>query len=225
MGNDRDIIEQIRAGLAPHGIILRGILHFYGDGPALSAGGRAKTVVLLGNVGGSIWPAFEAWRALNPGVSNPLDAWSMAVIGPTAEEFHATAWFPSEKPWQPFQQWAMRTEGLKASPLGILIHPHYGLWHGYRGALGFADRIGEPTTPFVDHPCDDCVDKTCLAGCPVGAVMPASFDVVGCRAHIQAPEGQAGCMLNGCLARNACPVGADYRYPETQLRFHMARLV
>ena len=25
-----------------------------------------------------------------------------------------------------------------ASPLGLLIHPDYGLWHGYRGALLFA---------------------------------------------------------------------------------------
>ena len=30
----------------------------------------------------------------------------------------------------------MRAEGLKPSPLGVLVHPDFGLWHGYRGAIG-----------------------------------------------------------------------------------------
>ena len=31
-------------------------------------------------------------------------------------------------------------------------------------------------------------------------------------------------MQSGCIARNACPVGAEYRYPVEQLRFHMDAL-
>jgi len=224
MGNDLDLIDKIRAGLAPHGIFFRGILHFDGDGPDLPEGGTASTVVLLGNIGGSIWSDFSAWRVAHADIEDPLDAWSMATIRPIAAVVGATAWFPSEKPWQPFQRWAMRAEGLKASPLGVLIHPQYGLWHGYRGAIGFADRLGEATAPSSDHPCDDCVAKPCLQPCPVAAVKPASFDVVACRSHLRSPVGQAGCMQEGCLARNACPVGAEYQYSREQLRFHMAAL-
>ncbi|MDB5525442.1 MAG: hypothetical protein JWM58_3205 [Rhizobium sp.] len=225
MGNDQTTIDTIRAALSPHGIFLRGIVHFDGDGPEMAAGISAGAVVLLGNIGGSIWPAFSRWRTgKEPDIANPLDTWSAEVIRPLAERLGGQAYFPSQKPWQPFQQWAMRAEGLKASPLGVLIHPEYGLWHGYRGAIGFADRIGIASVVLADHPCDRCHDKPCLTHCPVDAVKPMSFDVAGCRSHIHSPEGQADCMTSGCLARNACPVGPSYRYPPEQLRFHMAAL-
>ena len=225
MGSKQDRIEDIRVALAPHGIFLRGVVHFDDDGPEMADGCRAETIVLLGNVGGSIWPAFSTWRAgPGQGVANPLDTWSVGVIRPLAESLGGQAYFPSEKPWQPFQQWAMRAEGLRASPLGVLVHPDYGLWHGYRGAIGFRERMGEATVPVDHHPCDQCPDKPCLTTCPVDAVKSASFDVPACRSLIHSPAGQAGCMASGCLARNACPVGAEHQYPVAQFRFHMAAL-
>jgi hypothetical protein len=225
MSKTENEIEDIRAALLPHGIFLRGVVHFDGDGPQLESGARAGTVILLGNVGGSIWSAFSAWHAgPGAGVADPLDTWSAGIIRPLAEKFGGQAFFPSERPWQPFQRWAMRAEGLKASPLGVLIHPDYGLWHGYRGAIGFAGKLGEASVPFERHPCDRCPDKPCLTTCPVGAVKLGSFDVVACRTHIHSLAGQAGCMAEGCIARNACPVGVEYRYPREQLRFHMVAL-
>jgi ferredoxin len=221
----KEIVEKIRAGLEPHGIFLRGIVEFDRDGPEIAAGRRASTVILLGNIGGSIWPAFNKWRAgRGQKVTNPLDTWSTEVIRPLAESLGGRSYFPSEKPWQPFQQWAMRAEGLKPSPLGVLIHPDYGLWHGYRGAIGFGAKIGILTTPANHHPCDSCLEKPCLTRCPVDAVKPTSFDVPACRSHIHSPVGRGGCMQTGCIARNACPVGADYRYLEAQMQFHMAAL-
>lgn len=225
MDKTEDKIEDIRAALAPHGIFLRGVVHFDGDGPAMTAGVHARTVVLLGNIGGSIWPAFRRWRSRDGrNVADPLDTWSVEIIRPEADRVGGQAYFPSEKPWQPFQQWAMRAEGLKASPLGVLIHPDYGLWHGYRGAIGFAERIGTASVPLDRHPCDNCRDKPCLKTCPVDAVQASAFDVPACRTHVHASEGKAGCMVSGCIARNACPVGASYRYPPEQLQFHMAAL-
>ncbi len=220
-------LDAVRAALAPHGLFLRGVVHFEaGDGPLLDDGRSAATVVLVGNAGGSLWPAFSRWRAgqADGGGENPLDDWSKAVIRPVAAAAGADVWFPSDPPWQPFQRWAIRAEGLKPSPLGILIHPVYGLWHGYRAALGFAGLVGAATRPAGPHPCDTCAKKPCLSTCPAGAVRPEGFDVAACRAHLRTPEGQAGCMQLGCLARAACPVGADHRYPVKQLRFHMAAL-
>ena len=223
----RPDMKDLRAALGPHGLFLRGVVNFP-DGeaaPALADGSPAAGVVLIGNIGGSLWPAFSRWREgqADRGGSDPLDTWSKAVIRPIAMQADAAVWFPSDPPWQPFQQWAMRAEGLKASPLGILIHPVYGLWHGYRGALGFAGTIGEEP-PAQPHPCDHCIEKPCLTICPAGAVHPDVFDVPACRSHLRTPQGQAGCLRSGCLARAACPVGADYRYGDAQLRFHMAAL-
>lgn len=229
MTEQRPAIDAIRAALKPHGLFLRGVVHFReaAGAPRLEDGRLAASVVLVGNVGGSIWPAFTRWREgrVDRGGDDPLDGWSKAVIRPIAARGGATAWFPSDPPWQPFQQWAMRAEGLKASPLGILIHPVYGLWHGYRGALGLAAAIdAEPAVSLASHPCESCPGKPCLSACPAAAVRPDAFDVAACRAHLRSSDGQAGCMAAGCLARAACPVGAGYRYGADQLRFHMAAL-
>ncbi|AYG66563.1 MULTISPECIES: 4Fe-4S dicluster domain-containing protein [unclassified Rhizobium] len=222
------IFEQLRAALGVHGVFVRGSLHFgERDGPLLMDGTHARSVVLLGNIGGSIWPAFSKWRNMpgNGTRPDPLDDWSKAIIRPVADVLAATAYFPSDPPWQPFQRWAMQAEGLQASPLGILIHPEYGPWHGYRGALGFADDLKDVETPACSpHPCDLCVEKPCLTACPVEAVTAAGFNVQACRSHLRTQRGQVGCMPGGCLARNACPVGAAYRYPAEQLAFHMAAL-
>lgn len=221
------VLNDIEAALGPSGIRLRGVVRFKpGEGPVLPDGRAASTVVLLGNIGGSIWLPFSAWRSTQAdgGGDHPLDHWSKAVIGPVAARFGAGTWFPSDPPYMPFQQWAMRAEGLEASPLGILIHPDYGLWHGYRGALGFAEAIDVDVPPVKPSPCGDCARKPCLTACPANAIHANGFDLVRCRSHLKTPDGQAGCMNLGCAARNACPVGREYRYPDEQLRFHMDAL-
>jgi ferredoxin len=218
------VLGALEEVLEPSGIRLRGVVPFAdGDGPVLADGSRALSVVLLGNVGGSIWPAFSTWRRDYTGAA-PLDTWSKAVIGPVAERFDAMPYYPSDPPYMPFQQWAMWAEGLKASPLGILIHPDYGLWHGYRGALAFRSLIPAEPVATKPSPCESCAEKPCLSACPAEAISLAGFAVGPCRTHLVTSEGQAGCMKSGCVARNACPVGAAYRYPEAQLRFHMDAL-
>lgn len=218
------VLEALEEALQPSGIRLRGVVQFQDiEGPALADGSRARCVVLLGNVGGSIWPAFSDWRGADAG-DDPLDAWSKAVIGPIAKRLGATPFYPSDPPYMPFQTWAMRAEGLKASPLGILIHPEYGLWHGYRGALASGERIDWKPLEANISPCDTCLEKPCLSACPADAISLSGFSVPPCRAHLVTAKGQSGCMASGCFARDACPVGAAYRYPTEQLRFHMDAL-
>lgn len=227
MSGASSLIGNIRAALRLHGLFLRGSLVFENDDPLLPQGSLARAVVLVGNIGGSLWPEFNRWRTeqgvdLSP---DPLDQWSKAVLLPLAEAAAATAFFPSDPPWQPFQQWAMRAEGLKSSPLGILIHPQYGLWHGYRGALAFehVPETLEETQAAGSHPCNSCADKPCLSSCPAGAILPEGFQYTPCRSYLGSPEGRV-CLEGGCLARDACPVGSAYRYSDEQIRFHMAAL-
>ena len=226
------LTDEIEAVLAPYGLHPRGVARFAdgAGGPLLDDGQAARVVLLIGNIGGSMWQAFSNWRALegNRACADPLDHWSKQVIGDLAAKTGATAYFPSNPPYQPFQRWAMSAEGLRPSPLGILIHPEFGLWHGYRGALGFAEDIFEREKASVNappHPCDDCTGRPCLAACPVAAVTADRFDVAACRQFLASEAGREGCMDKGCLARAACPVGSHYRYPEGQLRFHMKALV
>lgn len=214
---------QLSSAFAAHGLILRGGFNF-GTGespPAELSGAPAKAVVLVGQAGAAPWPHFQRWRRRQPAdIENPLDTWCREVIGTIAQDFGARAVSPSDKPYLPFQQWAMRAEGLKPSPLGILMHSQYGLWHAYRGALLFDDEIPVQAPTKENHLCDACVSKPCLKACPVEAHSVQGFAYDACLAHVRGPAGGA-CRTGGCLDRNACPYGVAYRYPAEVQAFHM----
>jgi hypothetical protein len=216
--------DDIAAALCADGLILRGGFNFTSDDapPAGPSGVLAASVLLVGQAGAAPWPHFLRWRERQPRtMSNPLDTWSRQVIGAVADTFGARAVSPSDKPYLPFQQWAMRAEGLKPSPLGVLMHPRYGLWHAYRGALLFEDEIPFQPPQTAIHLCDACVGKPCMKSCPVEAYSPAGFAYEPCLAHVRGPNGEA-CRSGGCLDRNACPYGIGYRYPPDVQAFHMA---
>lgn len=220
-------MEALDAALAGHGLCLRGWVFPLGEiAPRLSEGEAAAAVGLIGHLGGDFWPIFEAWRDQHPEVANPLDNWSKAVVTPLARSAGGEAVFPSDRPWHPFQQWAMAAEGLQSSPLGLLIHPVYGLWHGFRAAILFGEApLGASRSMSADdlhiHPCDGCADKPCLSACPVDAFAPDGFDGGSCRAYLKTDAGKHGCITSGCMARDACPVGREHRYRDAQIRFHM----
>ncbi len=133
----------------------------------------------------------------------------------------ARALFPfGGPPHLPFGAWAKRAEPVAESPLGMLIHPDYGLWHAYRGALAFAATLDLPPRAERPRPCDTCAGRPCLSACPVAAFSEAGYDVAACTDHISAPAG-ADCMEAACRARRACPVGPEYAYEPAQARFHM----
>ena len=106
------------------------------------------------------------------------------------------------------------------SPLGLNIHPTYGLWHAYRAALLFPVAFDLPVPRSGAHPCDSCLAKPCLSACPVHAFSPAGYDVPACAGHLKTSRGEA-CMSRGCLARHACPVGQGLGYAPAQAEFHM----
>ncbi|TKT80040.1 hypothetical protein [Aquamicrobium sp. LC103] len=217
-----DRLADISTALATHGLTLRGGFNFDADddSPAGPSGAPAKSVLLVGQAGAAPWPHFKRWRKARPAdLANPLDTWSREVIGAVGKRFGARAAMPNDQPYLPFQQWAMRAEGLRPSPLGILIHPEYGLWHAYRGALLLDETFTFPPVEKPIHLCDLCASKPCLNACPVGAFSGDTFAYEACIAHVRGPAGES-CREGGCLARNACPHGGDYRYPREVQAFH-----
>ena len=212
-------LDEIEQSLRDAGLTPRGAFHPAAgdDVPALAADTPARTVVLAGNAGPQMWRAFDAARA---GGTMTLDAWSGRVLAELAARLGACAVFPFQRPYPPFQRWALRAEACHPSPLGLLIHPDYGLWHGYRGALLFAAAIELPPPDRRASPCAGCADRPCLSACPVSAFSHTGYDVPACARHLAGKPGPA-CMDSGCLARHACPIGRDYRYAPAQARFHM----
>ncbi|MFV0474836.1 MAG: ferredoxin, partial [Pikeienuella sp.] len=137
-----------------------------------------------------------------------------------AAEIGAEALFPfGGPPYQPFIRWTFAGEPLHQSRLGMAEHEARGLWPGWRGALALFEPIELPPVIRGPHPCAPCA-APCRAACPVGAFSDAGYDVARCAAHLNTPEG-ADCRRRGCLARRACPVGAEFAQSAAQAAFHL----
>ena len=210
--------QAIRVTFAGTGMVIRGgfVPSTDDELPGIGA------VILIGNAGPAMWRTFMAGRRDEP---DPLDHWTKRVVDPIAAALGATAVHPNDRPFHPFQRWAQRAEPVHPSPLGILIHREFGLWHAYRAALLFSHAVeGLPERPQAPSPCDSCELKPCLLACPVSAFDGKSYDVAACAGHLRA-GGDPKCASLGCRARDACPVAPEQRYADEQIRFHMAAFV
>ena len=211
--------ETVRSAVEDAGFLMRGGFHPAGDD---TVPGTPATLVLVGNAGPAMWDAFSAARRDE---AAPLDSWTRRTLDPVAAAFGATAVYPFDgPPHHPFQQWAKRSEAVHPAPIGALIHPDYGLWHAYRGALLFNEPLDLPTREVADSPCSVCKARFCMRTCPVQAFIPGRYDVASCTGHLGGPAG-LDCLEKGCKARRSCPIGLDYLYGPDQMRFHMERFL
>lgn len=212
------LFATIAEALKPTGLILRGGFH---PEPADAVPGHVGTLVLIGNAGAPMWRAFERGAGEYAGSRNPLDDWVRDRLTLIAGDLGATALFPfGGPPFLPFQRWAQRAEPSYPSPLRLLIHPDYGLWHAYRGALAFPEKFDLPAPDSRPSPCASCADKPCLGACPVEAFTGDGYDVPACVSHLATRTG-ADCVEEGCRARRACPIGREFVYAPEQAEFHM----
>ena len=85
-------------------------------------------------------------------------------------------------PFLPFLEWAKRSE-VTESPIGLLIHPVYGLWHAYPGTAVQKIALPEPFTGSrrprhvtLRHLCRSAMH----AGLSVKAVNGDIFDAAAC---------------------------------------------
>lgn len=179
------------------------------------------TLILIGFAGTRGWPAFAASAEADDGRPDPLDRWSLRVVGALAARLNAAPLFPFRgPPWLPFQKWARKAEPLHPSPIGLLVHPDWGLWHSWRGALAFPERWELPAPDRRPSPCASCRDQPCLDACPVSAFAEGRYALEPCFDHLESSAG-ADCMNEGCLARRACPIGTAHAYGRDQAGFHM----
>ncbi len=208
------------AAIERAGLVTRGALRLE-EAERSGALAEAAAIILIGFVGREGWGAFAASAEARDGLAHPLDRWSRRVIDGLAHEFDGAALYPfAGPPYWPFQQWALRCDAVHASPLGLLIHEDYGLWHSYRGALALPIDVAPMPARRGAHPCERCAARPCLSACPVGAFALAGYDVDACVAHLKSADGEA-CMSGGCLARRACPVGVQHAHGAEQAQFTM----
>ncbi|MBV8107953.1 MAG: 4Fe-4S dicluster domain-containing protein [Hyphomicrobiales bacterium] len=213
-------IETIFSAIERAGLAARGAFRL-AQSERTGALAGLRTIVLIGVAGRRGWDAYAASPEARDGLDHPLDRFSLRIIDALGADLGGVALYPfGGPPHWPFQQWARRAEPVHPSPIGVLIHPTYGLWHSYRGALAFVDAIAVPALEASPSPCETCRGRPCLSACPVGAFSVDGYDVAACAAHLKNAAG-AVCMTGGCLARRACPVGVEHRHAPDQAAFTM----
>ena len=214
-------LDQLKQRLLDYGLHLRGVSKLTkAEMQSLQIDSKSLSVILVGNTGSSYWPMFSQSAEFRDGEPNPLDRWSKRVAEQLEKEFALTPVYPfAGPPYYPFQQWAQRAEGLHQSPLGLMIHPEYGLWHSYRFGL-LVSRVTDQPTISINSPCESCELQPCLNTCPVDAFSSEGYDVDSCDSYLK-HNADARCHQAGCLARLACPIGEAYRYDSAQQTFHL----
>ena len=216
------LTETVQAALDGTGLIVRGGFHPLPDDavPSLPDGRPALSVVLVGNAGGTLWQHFVA-AGPHADPLHPFDRWLNPILRERGAALGAHVILPSKgPPFVPILRWGERCEPVHRSPIGLMIHPEYGLWHVYRAVYLFAERLPLPSRREQASPCETCAKKPCLRVCPVDAFKPNAFDAKACADHVVGSAG-ANCRDRGCLVRRACPVGREFGYPAETAAFHM----
>jgi hypothetical protein len=216
-------LDDLAVNLGAYGLHLRGVLNLSREelkSLQIDVDG-VVSIALVGNIGSSYWSEFSQSDEYQDGKPDPLDRWSRRVAEQVAKEIGASTIYPFEgPPYYPFLQWAKRAEPLNQSPMGLMIHSNYGLWHSYRFGLLLQSQVSDALDISVESPCQTCAEQPCLRACPVDAFSASGYDVDSCATHLKTTA-DAGCHQQGCLARNACPVGEAFRYESAQHTFHL----
>ena len=103
----------------------------------------------------------------------------------------------------------------RASPFMVGIDSVWGSWFAYRVAILTDTQLAASAPVDNGYPCTSCADKPCIEACTANALAGGTFNLTACNAGRLAANSR--CAL-GCLARSACPVGAEHRYDESQIR-------
>lgn len=224
-------LNKLTSALAEHGLRARGSFTAKHEDnlPSLESAQGPRTLVLIGNIGSSIWPSFSNSAEFHDGNAHALDRWSRRIGEQLAADFSGLAIFPFDgPPYWPFLTWTQKAEGLIPSPLGLNFHPHYGLWHAYRFALllpfAFDEQVKMAKKAEALFDCASCSEQACLHSCPVKAFDARAYDTNSCISHLNNNR-HSSCNSDGCLARHACPVGQEFAYEPAQAHFHMQAFI
>ena len=179
-----------------------------------------RRAVLLGSAGTPLWERFQA-AGPGGGTAHPLDRYTERaverVLGALREaDAGAVAVYPFEHARRivPFLAFLQDTSLLRVTPFGVAVHARFGPWFAWRAAV--LTSLPLPASSLsAESPCAAC-PAPCTDACPAGVVAKAGFGWQGC---VDFRVREAPCRAT-CLARQACPVGVEFRYGPEQMAYH-----
>lgn len=185
-------------------------------------GASENLVVVIGNAR-RLWPMFLDTYA-NTTLSDeehPLDVYTRMHLGAAAARVAAELSLRHELRFSfdhapkaiAIQRLAAVTGAAELAPIGLCVHPSYGPWFSLRAAVVFS--IAGPELRSPASICSRCAHKPCLVARE--RVLASLEGGAPCREAFESD-------WQGWLAmREACPVGAEQRYGDDQIRYHYTK--
>lgn len=181
---------------------------------------RFRQLILIGHRGRDLWNTLQkrgmhGEHPIDEFVTECVAAW---MTGP----LQGHAWcqvFPGAHPVG-LQRLGALAGWHHPSPFWVGVDAEWGSWFAYRAVVLADTQLALTPRRELPSPCDSCADKPCIAACPAGALASertGSWRLQTCLDFRKRP--QSPCE-DRCLARNACPVGAEHRYAEEQVAYH-----
>ena len=176
--------------------------------------GGYRQLLLIGHRGRLLW---QQVQQAQPADTDPIDSFTQTQV---------EAWLQRRLPGVR-HAWVYPGAGMiglqhlgalagwhHPSPFMVGVHAAWGSWFAYRAVL-LLDADLPPTPPLIDPaPCPSCASRACVAACPADALNAGQFSLAACSGYRLQP---ASPCAEGCLARQACPVGAEHRYETAQI--------
>lgn len=189
----------------------------------LCVGGHERQLILFGHAGRRLWERVQAEAARS---AHPIDEYSMRTVEDWIAQAAPGARFRFVYPrglpsgqHVGLQRLGMLAGWHHASPFMVGVDAKWGSWFAYRAAILTDTSLPASPTDDHGHPCTDCDAKPCIQVCPARALDSGSMNAPAC--HQYRLSQNSACAL-GCLARQACPVGAEHRYDQSQIRHSSA---
>lgn len=181
---------------------------------------RYQRLILFGNGGSRFWQSMQRHRTRIEQEADAVDNYFIRTIENLfdVDSDHRIIYPGNHR--LPLQALGKLAGWHHDSPLGLGIHPVFGLWFAYRGVImsntDFTVLAENSDIPSAS-PCESCDEKPCIAACPATAVTDSGFKVKLCSEYRL--QSDSRCQSR-CVSRLVCPIGRDYRYVEDQMAYH-----
>ncbi|HEX6734134.1 MAG TPA: hypothetical protein VF096_04920 [Azonexus sp.] len=178
-----------------------------------------RQLILLGHAGRRLW---DCVQAVDLSGEHPIDDYCRQTVARFfAEQLPGETYrlpYPGDTPIG-LQALGTLAGWHRTSPFMVGVDAEWGSWFAYRAVILCATDFAPTPVIEAPSPCLDCRDQPCIAACPAGAAG-TPFNLAACTDERLRVD--SGCAY-GCLARNACPLGAEHRYVEAQIRHSYAQ--
>lgn len=178
---------------------------------------------VIAHRGPAIWRHLSAiWGdgwASRCGLADAIDDWAQTTVSQAlgAAGVRHRGLFPDASGAAlPLQALGDHLAWGQPSPLQLSIHPEWGTWMAYRAVFWLDLPLPLWGQAQAAHPCDACVERACESACPADALRPRWRGEACAQQRLR----DASSCASDCLARRACPVGAEWAYGEAQMAYH-----